>query len=104
MNWILLILAGCLELVFTFCLGKINRVVGAEKYMWSLGLLISLCVSMLPVSYTHLFKGTLRSFKRNGMLVGEEATKPLKGVNEFLFCLYRFPGLLYFMKGKELLI
>ena len=28
MNWILLILAGCLELVFTFCLGKINRVVG----------------------------------------------------------------------------
>ena len=50
------------------------------------------------------FKGTLRSFKRNGMLVGEEATKPLKGVNEFLFCLYRFPGLLYFMKGKELLI
>ena len=22
MNWILLILAGCLELVFTFCLGK----------------------------------------------------------------------------------
>ena len=25
MNWILLILAGCLELVFTFCLGKINR-------------------------------------------------------------------------------
>ena len=32
MNWILLILAGCLELVFTFCLGKINRVVGAEKY------------------------------------------------------------------------
>jgi hypothetical protein len=50
------------------------------------------------------FKGTLRSFKRNGMLVGEEATKPLKGVNEFLFYLYRFPGLLYFMKGKELLI
>ena len=47
MNWSLLILAGCLELVFTFCLGKINRVVGAEKYMWSLGLLISLCVSML---------------------------------------------------------
>ena len=28
MNWILLILAGCLELVFTFCLGKINRVFG----------------------------------------------------------------------------
>ena len=38
MNWILLILAGCLELVFTFCLGKINRVIGVEK---------SLCVSML---------------------------------------------------------
>ena len=47
MIWILLILAGCLELVFTFCLGKINRVVGAEIYMWSFGLLISLCVSML---------------------------------------------------------
>ena len=37
MNWILLILAGCLELVFTFCLGKINRVIGVEKYLWSLG-------------------------------------------------------------------
>lgn len=47
MNWILLILAGCLELVFTFCLGKINRVVGMEKYLWSFGLLVSLCVSML---------------------------------------------------------
>ena len=34
MNWILLILAGCLELVFTFCLGKINRVIGVEKYLW----------------------------------------------------------------------
>ncbi|MBU5895262.1 hypothetical protein JVW19_25115, partial [Vibrio cholerae O1] len=28
-------------------MGKINRVVGAEIYMWSFGLLISLCVSML---------------------------------------------------------
>lgn len=27
--------------------GKINRVIGVEKYLWSLGLLISLCVSML---------------------------------------------------------
>lgn len=47
MNWILLILAGCLELVFTFCLGKINRVIGMEKYLWALGLMVSLCVSML---------------------------------------------------------
>lgn len=47
MNWILLFLAGCLELVFTFCLGKINRVFGMEKYLWALGLLVSLCVSML---------------------------------------------------------
>ena len=56
MNWILLILAGCLELVFTFCLGKINRVVGAEKYMWSFGLLISLCVSMLLLIGIFFFK------------------------------------------------
>lgn len=47
MNWILLILAGCLELVFTFCLGKINRVVGMEKYVWALGLIVSLGASML---------------------------------------------------------
>lgn len=47
MNWILLILAGCLELVFTFCLGKINRVIGMEKYLWALGLMVSLCLSML---------------------------------------------------------
>ena len=47
MNWILLILAGCLELVFTFCLGKINRVFGMKKYVWSFVLLVSLCVSMV---------------------------------------------------------
>ena len=47
MNWILLILAGCLELVFTFCLVKINMVFGMEKYVWSFVLLVSLCVSML---------------------------------------------------------
>lgn len=40
-------MAGCLELVFTFCLGKINRVVGMEKFVWALGLIISLTVSML---------------------------------------------------------
>lgn len=34
-------------MVFTFCLGKINRVVGMEKYLWALGLVVSLCVSML---------------------------------------------------------
>ena len=48
MNWILLILAGCLELVFTFCLGKINRVFGMEKYVWSFVLLIKV-TKTLPV-------------------------------------------------------
>ena len=43
MNWILLILAGCLELVFTFS----AWVFGMEKYVWSFVLLVSLCVSML---------------------------------------------------------
>lgn len=47
MNWILLMLAGCLELVFTFSLGKINRVMGIEKYLWSLGMILSLGASML---------------------------------------------------------
>lgn len=47
MNWILLVLAGCLELVFTFSLGKINRVMGIEKYLWSLGMILSLGASML---------------------------------------------------------
>lgn len=47
MNWILLVLAGCLELVFTFSLGNINRVMGIEKYLWSLGMILSLGASML---------------------------------------------------------
>lgn len=46
MNWILLILAGCLGGVY-FLPGKDKQGIRNEKYVWSFVLLVSLCVSML---------------------------------------------------------
>lgn len=46
MNWILLIIAGCFEVAFASCLGKAKESSGNEAYMWYVGFLISLVVSM----------------------------------------------------------
>ncbi|MDY0090267.1 MAG: multidrug efflux SMR transporter [Flavobacteriaceae bacterium] len=46
MNWILLIIGGLFEVAFTYCIGRANNAVGTEKYLWYLGFLISIVVSM----------------------------------------------------------
>lgn len=46
MNWILLIVAGLFEVVFAFCLGKAKETSGNEMYLWYVGFLVSLTISM----------------------------------------------------------
>lgn len=53
MNWIVLIIAGLFEVGFTFCLGKAKAAEGTSFYLWMLGFLCSLTLSM-----TLLYKAT----------------------------------------------
>lgn len=46
MSWFLLILGGLFEVAFTYCIGRANAAKGTEKYMWYLGFLISVSISM----------------------------------------------------------
>ncbi|MDE5726815.1 MAG: multidrug efflux SMR transporter [Duncaniella sp.] len=46
MSWIYLIIAGFMEVGFTFCLGKTKSAVGAEQYWWWGGFLAALTLSM----------------------------------------------------------
>ena len=46
MNWLLLILAGLMEVGFTFCLGKTKTATGHELTWWGLGFLGALALSM----------------------------------------------------------
>ena len=46
MNWIILIIAGLMEVAFTFCLGKAKTAVAAAQYWWWAGFLVSLGLSM----------------------------------------------------------
>ena len=46
MNWIILILAGLMEVGFTFCLGKTKTVSGHELTLWWIGFLAALTLSM----------------------------------------------------------
>ena len=34
MNWIILTIAGCFEVLFTFCMGKVKETTGTEMYLW----------------------------------------------------------------------
>lgn len=47
MSWIILIIAGCFESCFAFCLGKMKGVSGMEFYLWGAGFLACLTLSML---------------------------------------------------------
>ena len=60
MNWILLVIAGLFEVAFAFCLGKAKEASGNEMYLWYLGFIITLALSMgLLVKVTqHLPIGT----------------------------------------------
>lgn len=42
MNWILLIVAGLFEVLFTTCLGKAKELSGSEAYIWYTGFGVSL--------------------------------------------------------------
>lgn len=46
MNWILLIIAGCFETGFAFCLGKMKGLSGTPWCLWGLGFLACLTLSM----------------------------------------------------------
>lgn len=46
MNWIILILAGLMEVGFTFCLGKTKTATGIELTGWWVGFLVTLSLSM----------------------------------------------------------
>ena len=46
MNWIILILAGLMEVGFTFCLGKTKTATGQELTLWWAGFLAALALSM----------------------------------------------------------
>lgn len=46
MNWITLILAGLMEVAFTFCLGKTKEAEGHEIYWWWGGFIAALTLSM----------------------------------------------------------
>lgn len=46
MNWIILIIAGLFEVAFAYCLGKAKNTTGNEMYLWYLGFLVALAISM----------------------------------------------------------
>ena len=47
MNWIILIIAGLMEVAFTFCLGKTKTTSGLELYYWWGGFILALMLSMI---------------------------------------------------------
>ena len=47
MNWIILIVAGLFESGFAFCLGKMKGAEGSSYYLWGVGFLVSLALSMV---------------------------------------------------------
>lgn len=46
MNWIILVTAALFEVTFAFCLGKAKETTGNEMYLWYVGFLVSLAISM----------------------------------------------------------
>lgn len=46
MPWIYLIIGGLFEVAFTSCLGKAKGAAGTEFWLWILGFLISVSISM----------------------------------------------------------
>ena len=50
MNWFLLVVSGCVELVFTFCLSKVSKTEGLEKGLWSIGTASAIALSLYIVT------------------------------------------------------
>ena len=47
MNWIVLIIAGLFEVAFATCLGKAKETTGTQMWLWYLGFLVCLTISMV---------------------------------------------------------
>lgn len=47
MNWIILVIAGCFEVAFAFCLGKAKETSGSVMWYWYVGFFLALCASMI---------------------------------------------------------
>lgn len=47
MNWILLIIAGLFEVGFATCLGKAKETTGNASFLWYIGFLVCLSISMI---------------------------------------------------------
>lgn len=47
MNWIILIIAGCCETGFAFCLGKMKGLEGVAWWWWGAGFIVMLTLSMI---------------------------------------------------------
>lgn len=47
MNWIILIIAGLFEVGFATCLGKAKETSGTTMWLWYLGFLVCLSISMV---------------------------------------------------------
>lgn len=47
MNWVILITAGLFEAAFAFCLGKMKGAEGTSYWLWGLGFLVCLTLSMV---------------------------------------------------------
>jgi quaternary ammonium compound-resistance protein SugE len=47
MSWIILLLAGIMEVTMTFCLGKLRGTAGAEFYAWGTAFLLASVASMV---------------------------------------------------------
>lgn len=46
MDWFILFIAGLFEVAFTSCLGKMKESTGIEMYLWGIGFIISISISM----------------------------------------------------------
>lgn len=50
MNWLLLVVSGCIELVFTFCLSKVSKTAGFEKGLWCIDTVSAIALSLYIVT------------------------------------------------------
>jgi len=50
MNWFLLVISGCIELVFTFCLSKVSKTSGIEQSLWCIGTASAIALSLYIVT------------------------------------------------------
>lgn len=50
MSWVMLVIAGLMEVGFAFCLGKTKVTSGAEMWMWWIGFAVALSLSMWLLS------------------------------------------------------